>query len=70
MRFKYGAFKKVEVKGMRNVRNRSLLEVNEDFKHEHNAEITLFVSSDNYSPIAALYAAASISFSTSEGSES
>ena len=36
MHFKFGAVKKEGVKGMRYVRNRSLLEVNEDFEHEHN----------------------------------
>ena len=29
-----------EFQGLRSVRNRSLLDVNEDFKHERNAEIT------------------------------
>ena len=70
MYFLFGAVKKVGVQGLRSVRNHGLLEVNEVFEHKHNAEITLFVSSDNYSPIIALYASAPIKFSTSEGSES
>lgn len=44
--------------------------VNKEFTGKRNADIHFLAVFNHYSPIAALYAAASIRFSTSEGSES